>query len=122
VDPWGMESNNSWATYGANGVITGEIGIEANPAIDPIEIVVGAGAARRLYQEGSEFVIRRSGRQVARIAPFGNRTGHPVGRFPHYHRARPHPTRPGHSLRDQSMRRHRPFESRPSDTSFWDRF
>jgi RHS repeat-associated protein len=29
-----------------------------------------------------------------RIAPFGNRTGHPTGRFPHYHRSVPHPKKP----------------------------
>jgi len=121
VDPFGLESNNSWATYGANGVITGEIGIEANPAIDPIEIVVGAGAARRLYQEGSEFVIRRSGRQVARIAPFGNRTGHRLGRYLHYHRrGRPGPD--GQTPPGQGIGRHRPWERSRHDTSWRDRF
>ncbi len=30
-----------------------------------------------------------------RIAPFGNRRGHPTGRWPHYHRGRPDPSRPG---------------------------
>ena len=66
-----------------------------------------------------------SGREVKigshfRLAPFGNRTGHPTGRFPHYHRRRVGPggvIQPG-----QGMKRHRPWDVKSNDTSFWDRF
>jgi hypothetical protein len=56
-----------------------------------------------------------------RIAPFGNNTGHPIGRFPHYHRRGIDPitkqTYPG-----QGIGRHRPWETKSTDISFWDRF
>jgi hypothetical protein len=57
-----------------------------------------------------------------RIAPFGNRTGHPTGRWPHYHRGRPDPSRPGDSLPSQGIRRHRPWDRRERDRSIFDRF
>jgi hypothetical protein len=49
-----------------------------------------------------------------RIAPFGNRTPHPQGKWPHYHRR-------GKGA-GQGKRRHRPWEKKSPDTSFWDRF
>jgi hypothetical protein len=71
--------------------------------------------------------IARYGREIhigpwMRIAPFGNRTGHATGRWPHYHRRRPDPSRPGHSLPRQSDRRHRPWDGYSEDTSIYDRF
>jgi hypothetical protein len=57
-----------------------------------------------------------------RIAPFGNRTGHLTGRWPHYHRRRPDPSRPRDSLPGHSIRRHRPWDRRASDVSILDRF
>ena len=57
-----------------------------------------------------------------RIAPFGNRVGNPNGTLPHYHRGVANPANPGQNLPGQGMGRHRPWDSRPSDTSFWDRF
>lgn len=55
-----------------------------------------------------------------RFAPFGNRTGHKIGRFPHYHRRgidQSGATKPG-----QSIGRHRPWEKKSTDKSIWDRF
>lgn len=43
-----------------------------------------------------------------RIAPTGNRTGHRVGRFPHYHRHIVGPN--GETVPGSSMRWHRPWE------------
>ncbi len=57
-----------------------------------------------------------------RFAPWGNRAGHPTGERPHYHRGRPDPTRPGDSLPGQGKGRHRPWDTKPQDKSFWDRF
>jgi len=66
---------------------------------------------------GSEYGIGING---ARIAPFGNRTGHPTGRFPHYHRRvldSKGNVKPGGSLK-----RHRPWDKRSTDKTWWDRF
>ena len=69
--------------------------------------------ARDFVKKGKEIKIGKN----LRIAPFGNRTGHPTGRYPHYHR-RPNSNPPP----GQSIRRHRPWDSHPADKSFWDRF
>ncbi len=45
-----------------------------------------------------------------RLAPWGNRTRHPLGERPHYHRRVHDPRRPGQSLPGQGMKRHRPWE------------
>jgi len=78
--------------------------------------VVTRGALRG-YRTGHEI---RLGSNV-RIAPFGNRTPHPIGRYPHYHRRGVDPatgaTKPG-----QGIGRHRPLEKKSTDKSFWDRF
>jgi hypothetical protein len=57
-----------------------------------------------------------------RVAPFGNRAGNPNGTLPHYHRGSPNPASPGNNLPGQGLGRHRPWDTRPQDTSFWDRF
>ncbi len=83
--------------------------------------VVGA------YATGKIVRFARYGRERGigancRIAPFGNRTGHPTGRWPHYHRRVPDPNRPGHGMPDQGIGRHRPWDSSPRDKSWRDRF
>lgn len=78
----------------------------------------GAAQAVQMARYGREKVIGPN----CRIAPFGNRTGHPTGRWPHYHRRVPDPMRPGEGLRDQGIRRHRPWDSKPTDRSWKDRF
>jgi len=79
--------------------------------------LAGAGAARGIAI-GREYSI---GSRGTRVAPWGNRG---PGRYhlPHYHRGKPHPTRPGQNLTHQGLKRHRPWETKPSDTSGWDRF
>jgi RHS repeat-associated protein len=59
--------------------------------------------------EGTEYTVGR-----VRVAPWGNRTSNPYGKFPHYHRPG---TGPG-----QGIGRHRPWEPKVPDTSFFDRF
>lgn len=88
----------------------------------PMALIAAVESAPVLAAVG-RFAIR--GREISigknwRIAPFGNRTGHPTGRWPHYHRRGIGPngaTKPG-----QSIRRHRPWDQKPVDDSFWDRF
>lgn len=72
---------------------------------------------------GTEFAL--AGREIKfgkdlRIAPFGNRTGHPLGERPHYHRRVTGPN--GETLPGQGIGRHRPWETKSTDTNFWDRF
>lgn len=56
-----------------------------------------------------------------RFAPGGNRTNNPAGKWPHYHRRGPAgpagATTPG-----QGIGRHRPWEIKGFDKSFFDRF
>ena len=90
--------------------------IEANPAVDPINLLIPAGAIRKGWLLGQEIRIGRN----LRIAPLGNRTGHPIGRWPHYHRRGVGPggvTRPG-----QGISRHRPWQVSPVDKSWLERF
>ena len=69
---------------------------------------------------------RLSGREITfgsnvRIAPLGNRTGNPYGRWPHYHRRGVDPAT-GITLPGQGIGRHRPWQTKSPDVSFWDRF
>lgn len=85
------------------------------PLDDSSELFVGMGLTK-LYKLGIEMNISKN----FRIAPFGNRTGHQYGSFTHYHRRSLDTngiTRPG-----QGIGRHRPFETKSTDKSFWDRF
>jgi hypothetical protein len=76
--------------------------------------VFGAGVAGR----GKEWAFSKD----TRFAPFGNRSGNKKGgELPHYHA--------GHRLKSndplaagQSYKRHRPWESRPEDRTWCDRF
>ena len=91
--------------------------IEPNPGIDPVDLVTGGYACRKLFKEGSEIPIG----QNWRIAPFGNRSGHPIGRWPHYHR-RGTPGPDGKTPPGQGIGRHRPLEKKACDKDFCDRF
>jgi RHS repeat-associated protein len=66
---------------------------------------------------GREYTF---GNPPVRLAPFGNRTGHPTGEKPHYHRQRFDDN--GNPKYGQGKKRHRPWDTKSSDTSFWDRF
>ncbi|AJD50013.1 Rhs family protein [Isoalcanivorax pacificus W11-5] len=76
---------------------------------------IGQGAS--WFAIGKEF---RFGNNF-RVAPFGNRTGHPIGRYPHYHRRVTNPDT-GVPLDGQGINRHRPVETKSTDKSFFDRF
>jgi len=67
----------------------------------------------------------RSGKEISfgkdlRIAPFGNRRGNQFGKWPHYHRRGTGDD--GKTIPGQGIGRHRPWETKSTDTSFWDRF
>ena len=78
--------------------------------------VAGAVNAARFIAEGREFKLGPN----LRIAPFGNRTGHASGRYPHYHR-RGAPI-DGKTPPGQGIGRHRPWETKATDMGFLDRF
>lgn len=86
-------------------------------AVEGVPFVASAAAnAARFVAEGREFKVSPN----LRIAPFGNRTGDPVGRFPHYHRRGP--LVDGKAPPGQGIGRHRPWETKTPDKGFWDRF
>ncbi|WP_344939292.1 RHS repeat-associated core domain-containing protein [Zhongshania borealis] len=79
---------------------------------------VGAGTAVHMigFRTGGELNIGRN----FRLAPWGNRTGHPTGKYPHYHRRAMDGK--GNTVPGGSIKRHRPWDSRSSDKSMGDRF
>ena len=97
---WNDIDYGSVATSAAIGAILGPIG----------------GRVANFAKCGKEIKIGKN----FRFAPFGNRTGHPIGKYPHYHRRGLQPgggTKPG-----QGIGRHRPWEKKSTDTSWKDRF
>jgi hypothetical protein len=79
-----------------------------------------------LVTAGGGSVGFRFGREITfgknvRIAPFGNRTGHRYGELPHYHRRGIDPAT-GQTLPGQGVGRHRPWEVKSTDRSWWERF
>jgi hypothetical protein len=92
--------------------------VAAAAALAPEAAAIAAGAAR-FAKAGREI---RIGENV-RVAPFGNRTDHPIGRYPHYHRRGPAIDAQGNRPPGKGGGRHRPWESMSDhDKSFWDRF
>ncbi|MFM6647620.1 MAG: RHS repeat domain-containing protein, partial [Dolichospermum sp.] len=97
-----------------------EIGLGSRCEFNPYETLGAAalgGLTGGLYARGKEFSF---GKDV-RVAPFGNRTGHPQGELPHYHRRGIDPST-GQTSPGQGIARHRPWETKSPDNSFWDRF
>lgn len=78
------------------------------------ESALGAAAG---FRGGREISVGSKG---TRIAPWGNRTGHPTGRYPHYHRRQLDSA--GNVVSGQGIKRHRPWDTKGGDRSFWDRF
>ncbi len=80
-------------------------------------VVLGVATTTRGYATGAELSVGRN----IRIAPWGNRTGHPQGRWPHYHR-RGAPDASGNTPPGQGIGRHRPWETKSTDKCACDRF
>ena len=108
--------------YDVQGNIVDEVPLEApDLLLDPdLWITLGAGGATRGFQRGIEFRLGKN----FKIAPFGNRAGHPTGKWPHYHRSKRYKTgrHKGEVMRDQGQKRHRPWDDKPSDNHWWDKF
>ena len=75
------------------------------------------GPLGRMAWIGAEIKIGKN----IRIAPFGNRTGNSANEIPHYHRRGIDPDT-GDTIPGQGIGRHRPWEIKSTDSSFWDRF
>lgn len=87
--------------------------VGAAAALAP-SIAGAAASAYRFARYGGEFKIGPN----LKIAPFGNRTDHTTGKWPHYHR-RPSANPP----EGQGLKRHRPWDKNEKhDKSRWDRF
>lgn len=106
--------------YDAQGNMIDELPLEdPDFPFDPVDMVGYGFGLGKLYKKGSEIVIKDGWKQI-RIAPFGNRTGHEYGKWPHYHARRldkKGTVRPG-----QGEKRHRPWELKDEDKHWWDRF
>ena len=76
-----------------------------------------AGGGSVGFRFGREITFGRN----MRVAPFGNRTGHRYGELPHYHRRGIDPAT-GQTLPGQGIGRHRPWEVKSTDRSWWERF
>ena|GEM_PF-4268375 len=72
--------------------------------------MAGAAPVSTFAARGQEISIGRNWR----FAPFGNRTNHPIGRWPHYHRRG--------IGEGQGIGRHRPWEAKGGDRNMCDRF
>lgn len=79
-------------------------------------VVVGVTITTRGYASGAELNIGRN----FRIAPWGNRTGRPTGKFPHFHRRVTDGN--GNTLPGQGIGRHRPWDRKSTDKCQCDRF
>lgn len=98
-------------TLGIGGAGAGALGRHlGNKVANGGESLVSQVRAGREYRFGNDL----------RIAPWGNRTGHQTGKYPHYHRRVR--DQHGQSVHGQGISRHRPWDRKSSDTSFWDRF
>ncbi len=94
----------------------GEITLLDTPSMLDLIGYATAGLVGEFAWFGKEITIGKNWR----IAPFGNRTGHPTGRFPHYHRSAKDAS--GKVKPGGSIKRHRPWDSRSTDKSWKDRF
>lgn len=87
-----------------------EVGMASMEVVgEAVATVAGTGGAaskaHKAFKAGREIKIGKN----LRIAPWGNRTGHKYGRYPHYHRrGRPGPD--GNPPPGQGIGRHRPWE------------
>ena len=126
-DPLPEEVVNVCAGFG-DGVSLGVTslirqGMGTNGAVDMSSpeylggLVAGAVVTAKGYSVGAELSIGRN----FRMAPWGNRTGHPIGRYPHYHR-RGAPDAKGNTPPGQGIGRHRPWENKSTDKCGCDRF
>jgi len=99
-----------------------EVGMASMEVVGEAAALLGgggaaAGKAHKAFKLGREIKIGKN----LRIAPWGNRTGHRYGRYPHYHR-RGTRGADGNPLPGQGIGRHRPWEPPAPGQSWRSRF
>jgi RHS repeat-associated protein len=106
------------ATYGHPGNVAAVVGLETSAAMATAYVC----GTRVLFPLARDMVLGYEysfGRDF-RIAPWGNRTGHPIGKWPHYHRRGKDDQ--GNTIPGQGIGRHRPWEKKSTDKCECDRF
>ena len=115
--------NPLWVTAQTLNPVDGQVThLNGNLTTHNERLQAGAESIPIGYVAGKTVKFARYGGELSfgknfRIAPFGNRTVHPTGRFPHYHRRFSSNPRDG-----QGIGRHRPWDTNSYDRTFWDRF
>ncbi len=112
----GLSPETSW-TLGSVEGIAWCVSFEALADAAIYTSLDSAGKLIDDMMQGREYNIGKDG---SRIAPEGNRTGHPTGEKPHYHRRVR--GKGGNVKRGQGIDRHRPWDTSPEDKSFWEKF
>ena len=112
-----IRENNTWwekIIYTVGGLLASLWTPETSDATF-LTFLNGSGAA-----VGKEYSCNRN----LRIAPWGNRgSGELIKELPHYHRRGPaNPKKPTETIEGQGIGRHRPWQKKSTDTSWWDRF
>nr|MDA3798966.1 hypothetical protein [Kiritimatiellia bacterium] len=115
----GLSPETSWVLGSVEGIAWG-VSFEA---LADASIYTSVEVVSKLTKLGDDMIHGREykvGKDGTRIAPGGNRTGHPTGERPHYHRRVR--GKGGNVKRGQGTDRHRPWDTSPEDKTFGDRF
>lgn len=113
----------------AGGRSAGQIAVRSVPKVGRALASKASAAARTVsasIRSAASKVKAWTGREIKignnfRLALGGNRTGHPTGRFPHYHRRIVDP-KTGEPVPGGGIGRHRPWDKKSTDKSWRDRF
>ena len=116
VGAWGNHYN-SYKNTGKPASVSSTLEATGKGVVTGVSMY-GAGRGVQAVRAGKEIKIGNN----FRLAPFGNATGHPVGKFPHYHRRGSVDPATGKTQAGQGIGRHRPWETKPTDRSWKDRF
>lgn len=110
TDKTNDDSDRKWLLRDGRYVLNPDY-VDPAPWLNLPNVIIAAPIIAATAALGAEVALfARLGREIRignnfRLALFGNRTGHPVGRWPHYHYRPSNPAPPG-----QGLRRHRPWE------------
>lgn len=115
-------NQGDWVAATAGDVLGGLLGMSGLPTVQESAETIGSiestpaekgWAAIKVGIVGASWYCLGTGKEIPlggkrRVAPFGNRTGHPYGELPHYHRRITGPD--GKTVPGGSDKWHRPWE------------